>query len=99
MIAANDFNQRSNEICELVAGGNIDRAAMKMMDFARDFSVDKGHVDEVIIIRCNFSQLAASERRGTLNPKEAATERNAVLFRMLGLIRVIEEAVVHGLAA
>jgi hypothetical protein len=99
MIAANNFTERSNEIRELVATANVERAIKRMMDLARDFCVDVCAIDEVTVISFNFSQLAIDERRGTLTYDDASTKRNGLIYRMFSLLRELESSLVRALAA
>lgn len=91
MVAANDINQRTEEIQMLIASDNVPQATKRLMDYVRDFSESKDFLNEVIVISATYNRLDKQERRSLINFDEAEKRRNRLLFQMLQLIEDIQD--------
>lgn len=89
MIEAHDIEQRSHEIRELIASNDVLGALKKLMDFVRDFSSDRGHLDEATVVSMDFRQIEAARRREELDFEAANSSRKKLVFKILGLMHAV----------
>jgi hypothetical protein len=92
MVASHDIAARQDEIKLLIASDDIDRAAKRAMDFVRDFSDQRDHLNEVIVISASYTHLSKQERQGLLEFDQIEKHRRKLLFQMLALLDAIESA-------
>jgi hypothetical protein len=92
MVASHDIAARQGEIKLLIASDDIDRAAKRAMDFVRDFSDQRDHLNEVIVISASYTHLSKQERQGLLDFDQVEKHRRKLLFQMLSLLDAIESA-------
>ena len=93
MIEPHDIEHRCDEIRDLIAGNDVLSALKKLMDFVRDFSNDRGHLDEATVISMDFRQIEAARRREELDFEAANVSRKKLVFKMLGLMHAIVDDV------
>jgi hypothetical protein len=94
MIAANDVEERSIEIRNLLGSGKIPDALKRLMDFISDFAEDNEYRNEVTVISANFRSVETAERRKQLKFQEAQKERNDLLYQALGLLDQVVDTLV-----
>ncbi len=66
-MAAKDPLLRSQEIEKLIANDNLDAATKQLMDFQKEFSIDKNTKSAVIIIRQQYTSLTEDNRLGIID--------------------------------
>lgn len=89
MSTPNDIKLRSEEIQTLVATNDIKPAIKRLMDFARDFSKDDRHLDEVIVLSAEYHDLETARRRENIDYQTATKEKRKLLFTAFELMRTI----------
>jgi Effector-associated domain 11 len=99
MVASNDIIARRAEIHTLIASDDIERATKRAMDFVQDFSSQRDHVNEVIVLSASYTRLDKKERQGLLDFDDAEKHRRRLLFQMLELLNDIETELANQLMA
>lgn len=99
MVAPNDIAQRCQEIHLLIMADDVDRATRRAMDFVRDFSEDRGQLNEVIVISGSYTRLEKRERQGLLDYEEAERQRRKLIYQMLELVDLIQRELATRLVA
>jgi hypothetical protein len=99
MVASNDIIARRAEIHTLIASDDIERATKRAMDFVQDFSAQRDHVNEVIVLSASYTRLDKKERQGLLDFDDAEKHRRRLLFQMLELLNDIESELASQLMA
>lgn len=93
MVAPNDINMRIDEIHSLIMASNIQYAGKKLMDYVRDFSVDRDDLREAIVINSNLSRLEKDRRQQIIQSEESDQRWNKLLYQMLELIDNIKNCI------
>ena len=91
IVPPNDIGSRCIEIQDLIAGDNVCQATKRLMDFVRDFSSQKEHLQEVIVISATYNRLDKYERRNTLSFNDLEVKRNQLLFQILDLLDEVQK--------
>ena len=81
-----DHEKRADEIVALIASNELDAATKRLMDFVTDFSNNKSHKREVIIIRSRYTELNDEIR--LLGKTEDL--RNQLTLLRNGILRFLE---------
>ena len=92
MSAVLDIEKRQEEVRALLFDDKVSQALHRLMDFVRDFSDDRAHINEVTVLSANFRRVETAERQKRLSFKEAQNERTDLLYQALGLIDAIVES-------
>lgn len=92
MIESSDIVRRSDEIRELIANNEGIEAVKKLMDFVRDFSENRRHLDEVTVISADLRQLESELRRERIKFAAARKIRNSIIFSSLELMSTVVDA-------
>lgn len=92
MIESNDVLRRSDQIRELIANNESTEGVKKLMDFVRDFSKDRRHLDEVTVISADLRQIETELRRKLITFAAARKIRNSIIFSSLELMGSVVDA-------
>ena len=78
-----DFQYRKNEIHQLVADDNLNRAIRRLMDFIRDFAEGTHLQAEAISVSADHTRFVREERKGILDRNDVSLIRNRIIHRIL----------------
>lgn len=85
-LTKNDIIQ---EITDQISSDNLNRATLRLMDFCRDFTEDREHQNDALLIRSEFSFLQKEFIR--LGHSETLLrKRNEIVYKILTLIQQID---------
>ncbi|MDJ0729687.1 MAG: ATP-binding cassette domain-containing protein [Crocosphaera sp.] len=82
-MAAKDPLSRSEEIEQLVANNNLNDATKQLMDFQKEFSIDRAKKREVILIKSQYKLLNDQNRLGTITYEKYNLEIRKLKLQIL----------------
>lgn len=95
LVQATDIESRRDEIFDLVANGDGERALKRVMDFVRDFAECKRTLREIVVVTGNYRMLGAEEDRPL---REVREERTQLLSRALEMVDGVVESLTQRVA-
>src|ERR1043166_1530008 len=87
-------HERAEEIKVAVTDSNLNYATKRIMDLVKDFSGKKEYLQEAIVLRAKFIDIA-TERRRTGYTKEVDSRQTEFSFKILEFTDMIAEESAH----
>ncbi len=84
-----DYKARNEEIIQLVAEDNINRAIGRLFDFVRDFCSDHNLQSESLIISANHKKLMREERQNLIDYNTANQIRSRIINQILSICKEV----------
>lgn len=78
-----EFQARSEEIHQLLADDNLNRAIRRLLDFIRDFVEDSDLQSEVIVASANLKKYTRQERQNLLDFDDSTRIRSRIINHIL----------------
>lgn len=83
----NDYLSRNDEILQLIADDNINRAISRLLDFIRDFCSDSDLLRESLLISANHKKLMREERQNLIDYQAANRMRSRIISQILSICK------------